>query len=221
LGIRPRSATTPTNYGDAFALPQSNHFRHEETLMSGFSIRLTHKVMAIGVVGLMGLIAFGGIYQVGSWSQISSRVAAVEGRAISDLNKQISIEMLQARRAEKDFQLRRNESYIKRHSELSAGINRDLEKLKSLARSSGVNAIIEKIDIVQRGFANYVKTFAGLAQAEIKLGLNEKLGLTGSLRAAVHDIESKLKAIDDPRLTSSMLMLRRHEKDFMLRRDAK
>ncbi len=189
--------------------------------MSGPSIRLTHKIMAIGVVGLVGLLAFGAIYQVGSWSQDSSRVVAVEGRALSSLNQQISIKMLEARRAEKDFQLRRDESYAKRHVELSAGIDHDLEKLKSMARSSGLNSIPQKIDIVQRGFANYVKNFASLAQAETKLGLNEKLGLSGSLRAAVHDVESKLKEIDDARLTSSMLMLRRHEKDFMLRRDAK
>ena len=52
-------------------------------------------------------------------------------------------------------------------------------------------------------------------------GLNETLGLSGSLRGAVHDIEAKLKEIDDPRLTSWMLMMRRHEKDFMLRRDQK
>ena len=32
------------------------------------SIRLTHKIMAIGVVGLIGLIAFGAIYEIGSWS---------------------------------------------------------------------------------------------------------------------------------------------------------
>ena len=57
--------------------------------------------------------------------------------------------------------------------------------------------------------------------AEIKLGLNEKLGLTGALRAAVHDIETRLKEINDPRLTIWMLMMRRHEKDFMLRRDQK
>ncbi len=38
------------------------------------------------------------------------------------------------------------------------------------------------------------------SQADIKLGLNETLGLTGSLRAAVRDIEAKLKEIDDPRL---------------------
>jgi methyl-accepting chemotaxis protein len=45
--------------------------------------------------------------------------------------------------------------------------------------------------------------------------------LSGSLRTAVHDIEGKLKESDDPRLTSWMLMMRRHEKDFMLRRDQK
>jgi methyl-accepting chemotaxis protein len=189
--------------------------------MSGFSIRLTHKIMAIGVVGMIGLLSFGAIYQAGSWSQDSSRAVAVEGRALASLNQQISIKMLEARRAEKDFQLRRDESFAKRHAELSAGIDRDLEKLKSMVRSSGLNAIPEKIDIVRRGFADYVRNFAGLAQAEVKLGLNENLGLSGSLRAAVHDIESKLKEIDDARLTSSMLMLRRNEKDFMLRRDAK
>jgi methyl-accepting chemotaxis protein len=189
--------------------------------MRGFSLRLTHKIMAIGIVGLVGLLAFGAIFQIGSRSQDASRIVAGEGRALSNLNKQVSIKMLEARRAEKDFQLRRDESYTKRHSELSAAIERDLEKLKSMARSSGLGEMLARIEIVHRGFANYVKNFAELAQAEIKLGLNEKLGLTGSLRAAVHDIESKLKEIDDPRLTSSMLMMRRHEKDFMLRRDEK
>ncbi|MEO8321433.1 MAG: methyl-accepting chemotaxis protein, partial [Bradyrhizobium sp.] len=189
--------------------------------MSGFSFRLTHKIMAIGIVGLIMLLAFGAIYQVGAWSQEASRVVAGEGRAISDLNRQLSVSMLEARRAEKDFQLRRDEKYSKHHSELSTAIERDLERLKSLVRSSGLGSILEKIEIVQRGFTNYVKNFAGLTQAEIKLGLNEKLGLSGSLRAAVHDVETKLKELDDPRLTSTMLTLRRHEKDFMLRRDEK
>ena len=57
--------------------------------------------------------------------------------------------------------------------------------------------------------------------AETRIGLNETLGLSGSLRGAVHDIETKLKEIDDPRTTAWMLMMRRHEKDFMLRRDPK
>ena len=189
--------------------------------MLGFSIRLTHKIMAIGAVGVAGLLAFGAIYQVGSRSQDASRAVALNSRSISDLNKQLSIEMLEARRAEKDFQLRRNESYSKRHAELSATVDRDFEQLKTLVRSSGVGNISEKIEIAHRGFKNYVREFGALTQAEISLGLNETLGLSGSLRAAVRDIEVKLKEIDDPRLTGAMLMMRRHEKDFMLRRDLK
>jgi methyl-accepting chemotaxis protein len=45
--------------------------------------------------------------------------------------------------------------------------------------------------------------------------------LSGSLRTAVHDIEAKLRENDNPRLTSGMLMMRRHEKDFIMRRDQK
>lgn len=40
-----------------------------------------------------------------------------------------------------------------------------------------------------------------------------------ALRASVHDIEAKLTQVDNSKLAASMLMMRRHEKDFMLRRD--
>jgi methyl-accepting chemotaxis protein len=189
--------------------------------MSSPSIRLTHKIMAIGVVGLVGLLAFGAIYQVGGWSQDESRAIAANARVISDLNKQISAEMLEARRTEKDFQIRRDQSYSKRHAELSAAVDRDLDQLRTSVRSSGFHDISQKIDVMRTGFDGYVKEFVALAQAETKLGLNETLGLSGSLRTAVHDIEGKLKESNDPRLRAEMLMMRRHEKDFMLRRDPK
>jgi len=50
-----------------------------------------------------------------------------------------------------------------------------------------------------------------------KLGVTEKVGLRGKLRDAVHSVEHDLKTLADPKLMVSMLMLRRHEKDFMLR----
>src|SRR3954469_10414328 len=189
--------------------------------MSGFSVRLTHKVMAIGLVGLTGLLAFAGIYQAGSWSQDGSRAVAKSAREISDLNKQISIEMLEARRNEKNFQQRRNESYAKAHAELVVKIDRDFGRLEDMTRAANLGTLTEKVKVTHEGFKKYAADFAGLVSAEIKLGLNETLGLSGSLRGAVHDIETRLKEIDDPRLTSWMLMMRRNEKDFMMRRDPK
>ncbi|MBW7971760.1 HAMP domain-containing methyl-accepting chemotaxis protein [Bradyrhizobium sp. BR 10289] len=189
--------------------------------MSGLSIRLTHKVMAIGLFGLVGLVAFGAIYEIGTLSQEASRTVANRARAIADLNKQISIEMLEARRNEKNFQQRRTESYAKAHADLIGPIDRDFDEVQRQMAAGGLSALSDKMKSAQEGFRRYASDFAALVAAETRLGLNETLGLSGSLRAAVHDIEAKLKEIDDPRSTTWMLMMRRHEKDFMLRRDPK
>ncbi len=189
--------------------------------MSALSIRLTHKVMAIGLFGLVGLVAFGAIYEIGSLSQDASRNLANRARVIADLNKQLSIEMLEARRNEKNFQQRRNESYAKAHADLMGPINRDFDELERMTSSGDTRVLSDKVRQSHESFKRYAAEFGSVAVAEIRLGLKETLGLSGSLRAAVHDIEAKLKEIDNPRLTSSMLMMRRHEKDFMLRRDPK
>ena len=52
-----------------------------------------------------------------------------------------------------------------------------------------------------------------------KLGLTPDTGLEGSLRGSVHEIEASLAGFKDSRLNELMLTMRRHEKDFMLRRD--
>src|SRR5256884_7981456 len=141
--------------------------------MSGFSVRLTHKVMAIGIVGLIGLLAFGAIYQAGSWSQDASRTVAKSARQISDLSKQLSIEMLEARRNEKNFQQRRNESYAKSHSELVVKIDRDFSRLEDLTKAADLGALTQKVKIAHDGFRKSAADFAGRLIPEIKLVLNE------------------------------------------------
>ncbi len=68
-----------------------------------------------------------------------------------------------------------------------------------------------------------------LLKRSIRLGLNQDSGLTGELRAAIHWIESAIAEGGSIRATNStmlrmrneMLTLRRHEKDFMLRGEAR
>jgi len=69
--------------------------------------------------------------------------------------------------------------------------------------------------------ASYNTRFSDVVSAQKVVGFNENDGLQGKLRAAVHSIESKLKTFDQPRLSILMLMMRRYEKDFMLRGDEK
>ncbi|WP_158214570.1 methyl-accepting chemotaxis protein [Phaeobacter sp. 22II1-1F12B] len=65
----------------------------------------------------------------------------------------------------------------------------------------------------------YETTFDQLQVAMTTLGLDPKSGLQGELRAAVHEIEESLKTVDSAPLQVKMLMMRRHEKDFILRGD--
>ena len=187
--------------------------------MSRFSFRLSHKILLIGIIGLLGLAVFGAIYLKGAASQDVARKIAEDARVLSKLNEKLARDMLDARRAEKDFLLRKDEASIKRHAAVSAKVTEALDQLAAMIRTNGFNDLAGKVGTLAGGFDEYRKRFSAMQQTEIKLGLNEKLGLSGALRASVHAIEDRLKEVDNPRLASGMLMMRRHEKDFMLRRD--
>ncbi|WP_431205541.1 methyl-accepting chemotaxis protein [Bradyrhizobium betae] len=187
--------------------------------MGHFSFRLSHKILLIGLIGLLGLGAFGAIYLTGAASQEASRKIADGARVLSNLNERLARDMLDARRAEKDFMLRRDEASVKRHATVSASIRGDMDRLGTMIRTDGFGGLADKVDTLKSGFSEYDKQFSALVQTETRIGLNEKLGLTGTLRASVHAIEARLKEVDNAALGNGMLTMRRHEKDFMLRRD--
>ena len=74
--------------------------------MRSLSLRLTHKITAIGVIGLIGVLLVGGIHLYGENAVAVYRSAAESARSIAELNRQIEVELLEGRRAEKDFLLR-------------------------------------------------------------------------------------------------------------------
>jgi methyl-accepting chemotaxis protein len=185
------------------------------------NLRLSHKIIVIAIVGLAGLLAFGAIYEIGSIYQDAARATAQKARGLSDLNQRLTVEMLEARRNEKNFILRKDEIHAKSNLQLFISINRDFDELLGRLRAAGLNDLAAKIQPAHDAFKTYAGNFETLMGIQNTLGLNEGLGLSGSLRAAVHDIEARLKEVDHPQLTIGMLTMRRHEKDFMLRREAK
>uniref|UniRef100_Q07JM9 Methyl-accepting chemotaxis sensory transducer n=1 Tax=Rhodopseudomonas palustris (strain BisA53) TaxID=316055 RepID=Q07JM9_RHOP5 len=185
------------------------------------SLRLTHKINSIGQLGIAGLLVLGALYWVGSASQDFFRKQDDSARSLGDLQSRALVTMLQMRRAEKDFLLRKDEKYVADHRRLSAQTTADLAEMSRRAAASGQTDLRQKIETVQSGSADYNSHFAALVAARVKLGLNESAGLEGSLRKSVHEIESALKTFDQPQLAVTLLMMRRHEKDFMLRGTAK
>ena len=69
-------------------------------------------------------------------------------------------------------------------------------------------------------FEKYKKSFLLVELNKKELGFKD-WGIIGKMRMAIHDVEERLNVLDIANLKVHMLMLRRHEKDYLLRRDLK
>jgi methyl-accepting chemotaxis protein len=188
---------------------------------SALRIRVTHKIAAIGAVGFGGLVLVGGIYLTGDAAQDGFRLVAADARTMSDQVDRLSRDLLESRRAEKDFLLRSDEKYAKRHAELATTLEAGFDALGGQIRAAGLTDLDQGFATIRTGFGVYLRHFNAAVATRRKLGLTEDVGLEGTLRKSVHEIETALNKFDEPRLAVTMLMMRRHEKDFMLRRAPK
>jgi len=131
--------------------------------------------------------------------------------------KDIHIYMLELRRAEKDFLARKDPKYL---------IKFDATMEKATAKSSTLNDALNddqiehsELNDLNADLVKYSDIFHSAARLQETIGYTSKSGLYGQLRKSVHAVEVMVN--DNSDLTASMLMLRRHEKDFMLRSDLK
>jgi methyl-accepting chemotaxis protein len=189
--------------------------------MSSLSLRLTHKITAIGVVGVVGVILIGGIHLYGEAATAVYRDAAENARAIFELNSKLEIELLEGRRAEKDFLLRNDPTKADSQIEIGKSVAADIDALHGKIVAIGRPDLARDIETMSASLKQYQAHFAAVVEKKQQLGLNETAGLEGRLRTSVHEIEARVDQLHESALLITMLMMRRHEKDFMLRRDAK
>ena len=204
-----------------FAFARSNPplIARSEMRFPTIRIGLMSKIFAVGAIGSIGLITVAGLYMYGESAASRSQSVADEAILARALTRSVVTQFLEARRAEKDFLLRSDENYIKRHGSVTQNLGSYIDQLTGKLAGLNMGGAAAKLSSVKTGFNAYKTNFAALADAKVKLGLNENLGLEGKLRTSVRAIESSLANYKEVQLTADMLMLRRHEKDFMLRHD--
>lgn len=117
---------------------------------------------------------------------------------------------------EQYFLLNKDIAAVEKFQTAIAGVHTRLDGL----RSSASGELAASLDRLGEGLADYEATFATLVKDNQDLGLDQNNGLEGAMRSAVHSIEDRLQSVEDAAIRASMLMMRRHEKDFILRRDA-
>lgn len=174
------------------------------------TIKLRLILISIGAV-LLGVSMYGLL--------MYSLNKAADLKESQRLVTQLEESVLMLRRAEKDFMLDLDAGYVEKHAAQLTKTGEYAANLKQLLEANGIGA--DSILSFNEAVNAYANSFQKLVKMYEEVGLNPNLGLQKDLRDAVHKIEGLLLQYNEIALKADMLMLRRDEKDFLLRMDIK
>ena len=142
---------------------------------------------------------------------------AVSEQHESILNSYHTIEskIIAALIVEKDFAVIHDEALVDQHKQLLEDAKAELASLREknapLLDGAGIETVGQTIE-------QYEQLFQELVTIMYENGLDHDSGLLGGLRKAVHEVESVLNSEEEVSLAHSMLLMRRHEKDYLARK---
>ncbi len=177
-------------------------------------LKIVHKLALVLGILLIGFLFLTFAYYVVVAEEQAAWKKAEQTNEFVRFASRVESGMLQARRREKDFLLRDDAKYLDQHAGIVADIKKDIAILHELAPGDKERRLISDI---QKNIQAYDETFIEMAESKRALGLDESSGLHGEMRQSVHAIEALINKYKDPLLGQSMLMMRRHEKDFIQR----
>ncbi|MBF0144302.1 MAG: methyl-accepting chemotaxis protein [Magnetococcales bacterium] len=180
--------------------------------------------LGFGIVGLLAVVVIYVQWEALTESRTEIGVLLERDEAIKSQAMTIGQLMLQSRRSEKDFLMRRDPKYIDQVVALGGEVAQIADRIAPLALSRGDAAgsgMEGKAKAIKEAMGGYVTAFQALATSWQKKGLDEKSGFQGEFREAAHGLESLLKDLDTDDLKVDILQARRAEKDFRLRHEAK
>ncbi|MCX9025306.1 MAG: methyl-accepting chemotaxis protein [Candidatus Methanoperedens sp.] len=128
----------------------------------------------------------------------------------------MDVDMLSARRNEKDFFARKDLLYVDNVKASVANVTKDAQAIQALdvpqERKDMATKIIADIGGYQTAFLETVDLYK-------TKGLDENSGLQAEMRDAVHAVEADINNQKDNQLLANELQLRRNEKDYLMRGD--
>ncbi|MFT6558757.1 methyl-accepting chemotaxis protein [Sneathiella sp.] len=182
------------------------------------NLKIRVQIILILLIILIGFVVTGGIFFINQ-NVVDKALAEREAaRHTLEITSNIKYYFLNARRNEKDFLIRLKLKYANNHAVTSMKVLDNLKQLKGALSSLEQQ---DQVSAVEDTFTRYLAQFSRVKESWVTIGLTEKEGLRGTLRKKVHAVEEALKQYNSTDLMLTMLMMRRHEKDFILREDVK
>ncbi|MFT5880592.1 MAG: methyl-accepting chemotaxis protein [Moritella sp.] len=126
----------------------------------------------------------------------------------------IETDMQILRRDEKDFLARNDLKYKVKFDQNLGLLHSHLRAVNVMLAS--VDIPFKKLQLLTDTFNDYSRRFDDVVSIQQQIGLDKNSGVYNSLRSAAHELEAKINRLDDDSLHVQQLLLRRHEKDFIL-----
>jgi methyl-accepting chemotaxis protein len=175
---------------------------------------LTILIIVVGVIGIMGATNIR--------NNINGELET--GFQIENLATDTQIQMLQARRNEKDYRLRIKEEGLEqaRANYISAwqlnvdNMRSNLNELRSIYQSLNNSTGISEIDTLLENLEVYESGFLLAIQMIESRGLVDE-GIIGTFRGSARSLEDSFTSFNDSSATIILLQIRRNEKDYLLR----
>lgn len=193
--------------------------RQIKKIINRYSVK--SQVIAIISFGIFSVLTLGSA-AFNAESEIESLTQkSVDFSKLASQLQTLNLGSLQLRRHEKDYFNRMQKKYINRYY---VQVEESFNDIKVLINSSLTKDKLKLLRI-EMGLNDHRIQFKKTLAIRQSLGINHNMGLEKNLRDAVHSIENLLIALEHQAINThqlnainvEMLMLRRHEKDFMLR----
>ncbi|WP_321404642.1 methyl-accepting chemotaxis protein [Maridesulfovibrio sp.] len=159
------------------------------------------------IIGMLATAGFVIIFTVG----IIGKNIMEEANWIEQQAAEAEVAMLQARRAEKNFLIRKDLKYVELVEASTKTMQTKLTGLQNTKlgtyAENGLTAV-----------SAYISAFKEVVTDLKKMGLDQDSGIQGQLRNTIRNVE-KICMIYDSSLESGLLRLRRHEKNYILYHD--
>jgi len=179
---------------------------------------LRYQIGLVGGLGLLGILAMIVLGAVGDARRgaLERQVAAVG--VASDAMLELEVDLLNARRHEKDFLARLDMKYAKALGEAVGKAGGAADKVAASDVAAGFKSGFDAFKVDLSAYDAAAREMVSLQQA---IGLTPDEGIQGKMRRSAHAMESETVKAKQDGLTVGILQLRRSEKDFQLRDDQK
>jgi|GEM_PF-2850857 len=179
-------------------------------------LKISQKLMLITAMIAVILLVMAGAYH---YTQSLIHQVELTDEYYSEISEQvhsINFNLSNLRLGEKDFLLTNDLSHIKNHDASVLELQEQFNKLESFTSSD--LAYLALLDNVHHRLDIYQNEFDYVVSLKKSNGLDHNSGLLGELRKSVHKVETVLTQQGEIKLAHSLLMMRRHEKDFIARK---